>query len=260
MRFWSPGFIVGEFEKLAGLGVETLRISDEMFFLNKKFFEPLVEGIIARGLKLRMWAYSRIDTVQPHYLDLFRRAGIGWLALGVEAGNQMIRHEVSKGSFKDVNIRQVARTIREHGLNIISNYIFGFPDDTPATMQQTLDLALELNTEMANMYPCQALPGSSLYYLARSYGWALPESPAGYGFLSYESQPLPTRHCSAAEVLRFRDKAWQKYFTNPEYLALVERKFGSDRRRNVEAMAGIKLRRKLLGDPPPETAPRSVAA
>ncbi len=104
----------------------------------------------------------------------------------------MIRHEVSKGSFKDVNIRQVAQTIREHDLNIISNYIFGFPDDTLETMQQTLDLALELNSEMANMYPCQALPGSALYYLARTSGWALPDSPAGYGFLSYDSQPMPT--------------------------------------------------------------------
>ncbi|MGD0044688.1 MAG: cobalamin-dependent protein, partial [Isosphaeraceae bacterium] len=94
MRFWSPGFILGEFEKLARLGVETLRISDEMFFLNKRFFEPLLNLIVERGLKFRMWAYSRVDTVQPHYLDLFRRAGIGALALGVEAGNQMIRHEV----------------------------------------------------------------------------------------------------------------------------------------------------------------------
>ncbi len=258
MRFWSPGFIVGEFEKLAGLGVETLRISDEMFFLNKRYFEPLLNLIVERGLKLRMWSYSRIDTVQPHYLDLFRRAGIGWLALGVEAGNQMIRHEVSKGSFKDVNIRQVAQTIREHGINIIANYIFGFPDDTTETMQQTLDLALELNTEMANMYPCQALPGSTLYYLARTNGWPLPDSPAGYGFLSYESQPMPTRHCSAAEVLRFRDDAWQKYFSNPDFLGLVERKFGPEQRRNVQAMASIKLRRKLLGDPPPENTPRAL--
>jgi len=260
MRFWSPGFIIGEFEKLAGLGVETLRISDEMFFLNKRYFEPLLHLIVERGLKLRMWAYSRIDTVQPHYLDLFLRAGINWLALGVEAGNQTIRHEVSKGSFKDVNIRQVARTIRDHGLNIISNYIFGFPDDTTETMRQTLDLALELNTEMANMYPCQALPGSSLYYLARTNGWPLPDSPAGYGFLSYESQPMPTKHCSAAEVLRFRDDAWQKYFTSPDYLNLVERKFGPEQRRNVQAMASIPLRRKLLGDPPPANAPRSPAA
>ena len=127
-----------------------------MFFLNKRYFEPLLNLIVERGLKLRMWSYSRIDTVQPHYLDLFRRAGIGWLALGVEAANQMIRHEVSKGSFKDVNIRQVARTIREHGLNIIANYIFGFPEDTRETMQQTLDLALELNTEMVEHV---SLPG-----------------------------------------------------------------------------------------------------
>jgi radical SAM superfamily enzyme YgiQ (UPF0313 family) len=188
------------------------------------------------------------------------RAGINWLALGVEAGNQMIRHEVSKGSFKDVNIRQVAQTIREHGLNIISNYIFGFPDDTVATMQQTLDLAIELNTEMANMYPCQALPGSNLYYLARTNGWHLPDSPGGYGFLSYDSQPMPTKHCSAAEVLRFRDSAWQQYFTNPDYLNLIERKFGSEQRRNVQSMASIPLRRKLLGDPPPENSPRTLAA
>jgi anaerobic magnesium-protoporphyrin IX monomethyl ester cyclase len=259
MRFWSPEFIVGEFEKLAALGVETLRISDEMFFLNKRFFEPLLNLIIQRGLKFRMWSYSRIDTVQAHYLELFKQAGIGWLALGVEAANQMIRHEVSKGSFKDVNIRQVAKTIRDHEMNIIANYIFGFPDDTQETMQQTLDLALELNTEMANMYPCQALPGSTLYNLARNNGWALPDGPAGYGFLSYESQPMPTKHCTAAEVLRFRDDAWAKYFANPDYLNLVERKFGAAQRRNVEAMASIKLRRKLLGDPPPGNGSRALA-
>ena len=71
---------------------------------------------------------------------------------------------------------------------------------------------------------------------------------AGYGFLSYESQPLPTKHLSAAEVLKFRDEAWQKYFSHPPYLDLVERRFGAEQRRNVSAMARIKLRRKLLGD------------
>ncbi len=252
MRFWSPGFIAGEFDKLAKMGVETIRVSDEMFFLNKNYYEPLLTTIVERGYKFRMWTYSRIDTVRPNYLDLFRRAGIGWLALGVEAASQVIRREVSKGSFQEVNIRQVTKTIQEHGLNIISNYIFGFPDDTQATMQQTLDLALELNTEMVNMYPCQALPGSPLYNTCRTNGWALPDSYAGYAFLSYESQPMPTRHCTAAEVLKFRDEAWSKYFASPPFLGLVERKFGAAQRANVEAMAKIKLRRKLLGDPPPQ--------
>jgi anaerobic magnesium-protoporphyrin IX monomethyl ester cyclase len=248
MRFWSPPFMLREFEKLADLGVKTIRVSDEMFFLNKNYFEPLVKGLAERNLGLRMWTYSRVDTVRPQYLEMFRKAGIHWLALGVEAGNQTVRREVSKGSFEDVNIRQVIKTVRDSGMYVISNYIFGFPEDTLETMQQTLDLALELNTEMANMYPCQALPGSPLYWTAKSNGWKLPDSPAGYAFLSYDSQPLPTKHLTAAQVLKFRDEAWQTYFTHPRYLESVQKTFGPQQRKNVEAMASIRLKRKLLGD------------
>lgn len=248
MRYWSPEFILGEFDKLASLGVETLRISDEMFFLNKRYYEPLLKGLIERGHQFRMWSYSRVDTVRREFLETFREAGVGWLALGIEAGNQTVRREVSKGSFQEVNIREVVRETRDHGVNVIANYIFGFPNDTLETMNQTLDLAIELNTEMANMYPCMALPGSPLYYKARENGWSLPDSYAGYGFLSYESQPLPTETLSAADVLRFRDEAWQKYFTNPVYLELVERQFGVQERRNIEEMAAITLRRRLLED------------
>lgn len=248
MRFWSPALIAGELEKLARMGVETVRISDEMFFLNRRYYEPLLQDIVDRDLKLRMWAYSRVDTVRPGALELFRRAGIGWLALGIEAGSQVVRSEVSKGSFKEVNIREICRTVRDADINVISNYIFGFPEDTRETMQQTLGLALELNTEMANMYPCQALPGSPIYRQALRNGWKLPDSYAGYAFLSYECEPLATKHVSAAEVLRFRDEAFHTYFTNPAYLELVERRFGAPQRANVEDMTKIRLKRKLLGD------------
>jgi len=248
MRFWSPEWVKREMKKLADLGVKTLRISDEMFFLNRKYYNPILENAIAEDFGFNMWTYSRVDTVRRDALDLFKRAGVNWLALGVEAGNQLVRQEVSKGSFKEANIRDVCKTISDADINIISNYIFGFPEDTHETMQETLDLALELNTEMANMYPCQALPGSPMYHTAKKNGWALPESYEGYAFLSYESQPLPTKYLSAAEVLRFRDDAWQKYFTNPAYLALVERRFGLQEKKNVEDMSSIPLKRKLLGD------------
>lgn len=248
MRFWSTKLIVDELEKLAMMGVETVRLSDEMFFLNRKYYDPLLRNIIDRNLKLRMWAYARVDTVRQEYIELFMQAGINWLALGIEAGNQTVRQEVSKGSFQEINIRSVCEKVRGEGMNIISNYIFGFPDDTLETMKETLDLAMELNTEMANMYPCQALPGSPLYYLAQRNGWKLPKTYTGYGFLSYDSEPLPTKYATASDVLKFRDAAWQKYFTNSAYLELVETKFGITERANVEAMAKIPLRRKLLGD------------
>jgi radical SAM superfamily enzyme YgiQ (UPF0313 family) len=248
MRFWSPEIVLKQLETLAALGVTTLRLSDEMFFLNRKYYVPILEGIIARRLKFNLWAYARVDTIRSDQLRLFKRAGINWLALGIEAGNQNVRLDIEKGRFADVNVREVVRMIEDHGIEVLANYIFGFPSDTIETMQETLDLAMELNTAHANFYPCQALPGSPLYFAARAEGWELPARYEEYAFLSYDSKPLPTRYVSAAEVLRFRDTAWQRYFSNPEYLASVERKFGPEQRRNVEELASIRLGRRLLGD------------
>ena len=248
MRFWSPDFIIKEFEKLAHYGVETIRVSDEMFFLNRKYYEPLLNKIVERGLKFNMWVYSRVDSCNSQYFELFKKAGVNWLALGIESANQNIRTKITKGSFKDINIREVVRNIRNSDINVISNYIFGFPDDTKQTMQQTLDLALELNTETVNMYACAALPGSPLHLKAKQNNWKLPESYSGYGFLSYDCLPLRTKHCTAEEVLQFRDEAWTTYFQNPNYLNLVEKQFGLNQRNNVEDMSKIKLKRKILGD------------
>ena len=59
MRFWSPEWVNKEMRKLADLNVETLRISDEMFFLNRKYYEPILKNIIDKNYKFNMWAYSR---------------------------------------------------------------------------------------------------------------------------------------------------------------------------------------------------------
>jgi len=247
MRFWSPEFMVRELEKLAEMGVERVRISDEMLFLDRRHFEPMLSGLVQADLGLKMWGYSRIDTIRERYLALFKNAGFEWLAVGVEAGNREVRREVSKGTFKLEDVTSVVKLMHSAGISVAANYIFGFPEDTPETMTQTLDLALELCTEMVNMYPCQALPGSPLYLKAKRNGWKLPSTYSAYGFLSYDSQPLPTRHVSAADVLRFRDQAWTTYHTFEPFLNLIERRFGPDSRANIENLTKVPLRRQLLG-------------
>jgi radical SAM superfamily enzyme YgiQ (UPF0313 family) len=193
-----------------------------------------------------MWVYSRVDTVREPLLDLISKAGIKWLALGIEAGSQTVRKEISKGSFKDINVREIVSMIRSHGINVIANYIVGFPDDDYTTMTSTLNLALELNTEMINVYPCQALPGSPLYTRAIQESWDLPKKYDEYAFLSFNAKPLPTKYLSNSQVLAFRDYFWKTYFTNPSYLELLEHKFGKAQRLNVEEMSSHTLKRSLL--------------
>tara|TARA_R100001086_G_C11616350_1_gene197499 strand:+ start:269 stop:484 length:216 start_codon:yes stop_codon:yes gene_type:complete len=70
----------------------------------------------------------------------------------------------------------------------------------------------------------------------------------GFSQHSYQTQPLPTKHISAAEVLGFRDKAFLEYYTNDKYLDMIKSKFGAETRQDIENMTKIKLKRKLLGD------------
>jgi radical SAM superfamily enzyme YgiQ (UPF0313 family) len=248
MRFWSPELMLKELEYLYENGIRTVRLTDEMFFLNKKYYVPILEGIIQRGMKFNFWAYARVDSVREDQLELFKNAGVNWLALGIEAGNPQVRLEIDKGRFKQVDIREVVQQIKDAGINVLGNYMFGFPEDTMDTMQETLDLALELNCEHANFYAAMALPGSPLYLEAKKNNWELPQTFDEFAFLSYDCKPLRTKSLSSAEVLKFRDESWQKYFTHKPFLELVESKFGMQSRQNVEDMSKINLKRKVLGD------------
>ena len=248
MRFWSPELMLKELEYLYENGVRTIRLTDEMFFLNKKYYVPILQGIVARGMKFNFWAYARVDSVREDQLKLFKDAGVNWLALGIESGNQQVRLEIDKGRFKQVNIREVVKQIKDADINVLGNYMFGFPEDTKETMQETLDLSLELNCEHANFYAAMALPGSPLYMEAKNNNWELPQTFDEFAFLSYDCKPLRTKSLSGAEVLKFRDDAWHTYFSHKPFLELVENKFGLQSRQNVEEMSKIRLKRKILGD------------
>ena len=89
-----------------------------------------------------------------------------------------------------------------------------------------------------------AYPGSQLYSFALSEGWALPENWFGYSQHSFDTLPLPTKYLSSAEVLRFRDHAFQVYFNNPNYLDMIKRKFGADTVHHIREMSSHKLERK----------------
>ncbi|MBI3321981.1 MAG: radical SAM protein, partial [Candidatus Omnitrophica bacterium] len=211
-RCWSPKAVLEELDTLVTrYGVRNVKIADEMFVLNPRHVLGICEAIIERGYDLNVWAYARVDTVQEGMVDKLKAAGFNWLAFGIEAASERVRRDVQKG-FNQEDIFRTLERVRRAGINVIGNYIFGLPEDDLHTMQATLDLAIELNCEFANFYSTMAYPGSQLYPLALTEGWPLPERWSGYSQHSVDSLPLPTKYLTAAEVLRFRDRAFQVYF------------------------------------------------
>jgi len=247
-RWWSPDFIIKQFDYFAEKGVKNIKIADELFVLNPNHFQKICNLIIERGYDFNIWAYSRVDTCKPQYLDVLKKAGINWLGLGIENPNQSLRQEIHKDHFVDVKITDLMQNMRDAGINIGGNYIFGLPMDTKESMEQTLEFAMNNKTEMVNFYCAMAYPGSPLYLTAKEKGWDLPTTYAGYSQHAYETKNLPNENLTAAEILEFRDKAFVTYNSHPEYLQLLENKFGYVARKNMEETLKIDLKRQLLGD------------
>ena len=247
-RMRPPIDVVAEVRTLHDrYGVSTFKVVDEMFVLNERHYGAICEGLAALPFAedLNIWAYARVDTVKPDKLALLRRAGVQWLALGIESASAYVRDGAQKRLKRD-DIKDVVRTIQAAGINVIGNYIFGLPDDDAESMRATLDMALDINTEFANFYSAMAYPGSPLYVEAMAKSWTLPDSWSGYSQHSEDCRPMDTRHVGAAEVLRFRDEAFQAYFTSPRYLDIVGQKFGHETVEHVQKMTEYRLPRRLL--------------
>jgi anaerobic magnesium-protoporphyrin IX monomethyl ester cyclase len=262
-RYWSAGHVLEQIDLLVNRhGVRNIKIADEMFVLNRKHVLAICRGIIQRNYGLNLWAYARVDTIKDDMLVSLREAGFSWLALGIEAGAENVRATVDK-RFHQEEVFEVVHKIRAAGINVIGNFIFGLPDDDADTMQATLDLAQELNCEFANFYSTMAYPGSALYAQAVQHGVPLPRTWAGYGQHARDCVPLPTHSLTARDVLQFRDDAFLQYYTNPDYLKMIENRFGTATVQHLQQMTAFRLDRDLLNgtlDVPLVTLPHARPA
>lgn len=247
-RYWNPEFTLKQIDVLVDRGVRNLKIADELFVLNPRHFISICDGIIARGYDLNIWAYARVDTCKPRYLEKLRRAGVQWLGLGIENPDQKRRKWIHKGSYEEVNIVSLLEQIKSFDINVGGNYIFGLPGEDRESMNNTLMFAKENLTEMANFYCAMAYPGSPLYRTSSAQGVELPHEYSEFSQHSYDTKNLPTEHLTAAEILSFRDQAWLEYHSSQTYEALLIKRFGVHAVEQIRDTRKKKLKRKLLGD------------
>lgn len=226
--------------------ITNFKMMDEIFAFDNKNVHDICDSLVDSNLgeEINIWAYARIDTVNEKLLKKLRKAGVRWLAYGIETGNKEIRKKISKGKFTNKDVENVVKLTKDCGINVVGNFMFGFEDDTLATMRETLDFAKLLNCEYSNFYCTVAYPGSKLYDKLKSEGVDLPVYGDEFAQLSYNFKPLPTKTLTAKQVLEFRDCAFIEYHTSNRYLGMIEEKFGEETVSEIIDMVDTPLLRK----------------
>ncbi|MFH0753221.1 MAG: radical SAM protein [Candidatus Omnitrophota bacterium] len=240
-RFRSIDNVVKEIDILVRQhGVRHIKILDELFIANPSRIEEFCDRLDERGYDLNIWAYSRVDTINQRLLKRLKKVGMNWIAYGFESATDSVLREMQKGC-TTVKVDEVIRMTKEEGLSICAGVMFGLWDEDMDALKRTYDFLVKYNFEWVNMYPVFALPGTKLFEQVKPpYDWRQ------YSLYGYESCPLPTKHLTSAQVLRFRDEAFVRYHSRPEYLSMLEKRFGQATREHIERMVKFSLKRRLL--------------
>ncbi len=246
IRFRSPEKVLEEIDLLVkNYKIKNLKIFDELFALREDRVTNICDLIIEGNYDLNIWAYARVDTINEKMLKKMKQAGINWLAYGFESASSEVRKGVAK-KFNQDKIKNAVDMAHLAGINIIGNFMFGLPDDNFETMQETLNMAKELNLEYVNFYTVMAYPGSQLYNNAIKNKITLPDKWHGYSQYGPDILPMSTKYLSGTDVLNFRDNAFQEYFSDPKYLKMIEEKFGKKVVQHIEEMLENKIKRNNL--------------
>ncbi len=128
---------------------------DNNFFVNEARVQAICREIIRHGLSFKWAAQGRADrvaTLSDETFELLRRSGFQVFHVGAESGSDRQLEEVSKKSSRQTTL-DCARVVHAHGLHISFGFIFGFPGETDADLDQNFSLMEEV-TDIQGSYDC----------------------------------------------------------------------------------------------------------
>lgn len=181
--------------ELAGLhgqwGLEEIAFQDETFFTSRGRVEAIADAFLTMGLRVPWTATMRADQgarLPEGLLDKCRRAGLRRVMVGVESGSPEMLRRIQK----DITLEQVfitAERCARHGLGGIFNFIVGFPGESDASVQASLDVATQLRRMSpdfeVSVFFFRPYPGNPIADELLASGYKFPTTLEGWADFDY---------------------------------------------------------------------------
>lgn len=187
-RVKSLGRVITELRILKDLGVTDVYIEDDSLLAKKQRMMSIFSSVVGLGLRLadvngvniaHLFRRGHGGTLEPDVELLDRMADAGFrgqeLSLPFESGSQRIldAYATAKWSLRDHDTLALVRAVKAAGLRGSGNYMIGFPDETEAEIQSTLNMARQhraAGLDEANVFLVTPFPGSKMFNEAKAQG------------------------------------------------------------------------------------------
>lgn len=202
-----------------------IRFGDELFSVDMDRTHRLLDAIIEAGLHKRMeWdCQTHVRFVDEKLCKHLKAAGCGRVDIGVETGDDGVLRQIGKGTTRKM-IVDAANSARRAGLPFGCLLILGHPNETPESIQNSIDLAAEINAVVPLISIMIPYPGTEVSRLAA-------EKKCGYELLTYDwdlytfkaSHAMNFAGLSEAQISRLHLRAYLTvYLRNRRFKDLYE--------------------------------------
>lgn len=137
----------------ATYGVNVFLVTDEYPTRDRKRWEALMDAVIARNIPVHLLMETRgTDILRDRdILWKYRQAGVIYVSVGIETADQGLLDADGK-RMAAAEIREVFELLREQEIVSEGSFILGFPDETPASINRTIQLVQQYNPDIANFF------------------------------------------------------------------------------------------------------------
>jgi radical SAM superfamily enzyme YgiQ (UPF0313 family) len=198
-RFRDPYKVVDEIEAAHRLGFEEVCIDDDLFTRKRSHVFTICDEILRRGLKMDMYIFARVDTVDEPLLKKLREAGCRMICFGLESGNQKVLDLAGKRATPE-KARHAVDLCKEVGISPLGSFILGLPGETRETMEETISFAQSLGIPYG-FHLLSPFPGTRVRERASEFGLKILNDD--WSLYDADHAVTETEGVSAAEVQSF---------------------------------------------------------
>jgi radical SAM superfamily enzyme YgiQ (UPF0313 family) len=213
-RFRSPSSVLAELEDLYfNHGLRHVVFRDPIFTTRKDRIHEICDGIIARGMELEWQCETAVKTLDTPLLEKMAAAGCKHISLGVESGNEEIQKKHCGNKLADLDkAEEVFRTARRVGIETRAFCMIGFPEETPAMVEETIQLVNRLDPDQVQFCAVTAYPGTPLYKMLRG------ERDFDYATMTGFQAMEGNEHMSKEEIEAKIREAYRRFYLRPRRL------------------------------------------